>query len=120
MLRGPTTDTTFSAPSANATQTVAMDPGSAALIADDLAHHVAIIADAGPLIAMFLVDGQFCDGGGVANSGWAFLRPFRALGGTTLARIAPSYGGELRAGHLYTRSLRVSEAMASYRAHRSL
>lgn len=70
----------------------------------------------GPLIVMFVVDGQFCDGGGIASEGWSWIHPFKDLNGAKKAQIAPSYGGELKEGRLYDRSLRVSEAVASYRA----
>lgn len=81
-------------------------------------HHVVIIADAGPLIVMFLVDGVFCDGGGIVSAGWSWIPPFKKLGRAEHARIAPQYGGQLREGKLYDRSLRVSEGVSSYRAQR--
>lgn len=120
VMTGSTRDTTFHpVAQKNLTKMVIMDPGCAALLAsDNFEHHVVIIADAGPLIAMFLVDGQFCDGAGIINSGWQFIPPFHRLGNAHRARVAPSYGGELHAGKLYDRSLRVSEGVASYRAQR--
>ena len=120
VMSGSTPDTTFH-PGAqkNLTTTVTMDPGCAALLlADNFQHHVVIIADAGPLIVMFLVDGQFCDGAGVSSSGWQFIPPYRRLGDARRAQIAPRYGGELHGGKIYDRSLRVSEGVASYRAPR--
>ena len=65
---------------------------------------------------MFVVDGQFCDGGGVTSEGWSWIHPFKDLNGAKTAQVAPSYSGELKAGKVYDRSLRVSEAVASYRA----
>ena len=118
ILAGPTPNTTFSHPVPLSQQTIKLDPGCAALLADEFPHHVHIIADAGPLIAMFLVDGQFCDGGGVVSAGWSWLQPFKHVNGAAHLSVAPSYGGELQHGALFTRSLRVSEAVASYRALR--
>ena len=75
-----------------------------------------IIADAGPLVIMFLVDGELCDGGGVASAGWASTKQLVDLNGAAQATLAPSYGGTLVKGAFYGRALRVSEAIASQRA----
>ena len=67
------------------------------------------------LVSSYTTDGSPC-----AGSGWQFIPPYRTLGEAQRARIAPTYGGEMRRGALYGRSLRVSEGVASYRAQRQL
>ena len=95
----------------------AMDPACAKLLLEPGQHHVTVIADVGPLVILFLVDSQLCDGGGLTSQGWAFTKQFVDLSGATKeAKVAPRYGGKLTHGSLFSRALRVSEAVASHRA----
>jgi len=79
-------------------------------------HSVACIADGGPKIISFVVDGLFNDGGAVRDYGWtrfdpAFTRPLS--GGV---QLGPGFHGRLESVRLHTRALLTSEAVASHRA----
>jgi hypothetical protein len=95
-----------------------MDPACTKLLLEpgSQPHHVTVIADVGPLVILFLVDGRLCDGGGLTSQGWAFTKQFVNLNGATAAAAAPNYHGKLTHGALFSRALRVSEAVASHRA----
>jgi len=86
------------------------DPG---LLAPGAPHHLAVIVDGGPKLILFLVDGRLCDGGADRQFGWGRFSPhLRAADGAETLRLAPAVT-RLR---LYGRALRVSEAIANYRA----
>ena len=95
--------------------TVETDPACTARLAaaaDD--HFVGVVADAGPLLASFVVDGVLCDGGGVQRAGWAWLPT--ALGapkGTGTLRVVSE---RVRGGAVYGRALRTSEVVVQWRA----
>jgi hypothetical protein len=57
-------------------------------------HHIAVVLDAGPLIALFVVDGVLCDGGADAWRGWAWLprRLGDVSGGARALFIGQGYG----------------------------
>jgi hypothetical protein len=80
-------------------------------------HHVVIIVDGGPKIITFVLDGVLCDGGSARQHGWrrfnAALGDVNALG---KAKVAPSFGGELKCLRIYDRYLRTSEAVGNFRA----
>lgn len=75
-------------------------------------QHVTVIADGGPRIISFVIDGQFNDGGPVRQFGWG--RYPRELGNLS--------GGEARSGAgvagalWYPRALRTYEAVGNWRA----
>jgi len=90
----------------------------------DVLHHVGVVADAGPNMILFTVDGKLCDGGRAKAwpSGWslfdqAFSKP-GALSNTL--EILPGLVGEnatkLVKGRVYGRALFVSELVGNYRA----
>ena len=113
------------------------DPTCSRALAAAGAHHLVLTLDAGPLIATFVVDGVLCDGGAERWRGWAWLPqdltdvsgaadriavgapneipllPMPALPLTVCPRWP---GGAVESGRLYGRALRVSEAVASFRA----
>ena len=74
-------------------------------------HHVVAIADVGPRIITFVIDGVLCNGGTERDYGW----------GRWHGRLAGVSGsGELQISsavkrlRIYNRYLRTSEAVASY------
>lgn len=58
-----------------ATANVTLDDTCALMLSLPGAHHFAVVLDGGPLVVMFLVDGQLCDGGVSATRGWHWLLP---------------------------------------------
>ena len=92
------------------------DPG---LLQPGTWHHVAAILDGGARIALFVVDGQLCDGGKARPFGWARLpRELRVVPTTGTLRLAPTLHGELGCVRIYQRRLYVSEAVGNWRAGR--
>jgi hypothetical protein len=82
-------------------------------------HHVTVIVDGGPCIILFVVDGVLNDGGDEREYGWGRFAPWlRGFYGATTLAIGPSMDGEVEHLRLYSRALRVSEAVAAYGAHR--
>ena len=91
-------------------------------------HHVALVADGGPKMFLWVVDGHLCDGGphGYAYTasasgglvegtaaGWAlFDNSFGSLHGIASATISPS----VLAGRIYSRTLYVTECIGNWRA----
>lgn len=76
-------------------------------------HHAAIIADAGPNVISFIVDGNFCDGLEQRQFGWGRFHPqLHSLNGGPNLRLDP----QLLRALIYGRVLRTSEAIASFRA----
>lgn len=95
----------------------ASDPGSlgggAGAPGERRLHHVVAIADGGPGIILFVVDGRLCDGGEARQFGWGRLSPhLRSANGARLAVGTPRVA-RLR---LYGRALRVAEAIGNFRA----
>lgn len=88
----------------------AADPGTLAV---GRPLHIAAIADGGPKIISFVIDGRFCDGGASRQFGWGRFSPnLQGAAGGPEIRLSPA---ALRL-RLYGRALRTSEAIASYRA----
>ena len=77
-------------------------------------QHVTVIVDGGPKIVMFVVDGVLCDGGEHRQFGWGRYSPhLRTPRGAPGLKIASRKVHSLR---IYTRALRVSEAVGNFRA----
>ncbi|MDR1279198.1 MAG: glycoside hydrolase [Opitutaceae bacterium] len=77
------------------------------------AHHISILVDGGPRVAMFVVDGQLQDGGDTRRFGWGRFSPMLVhCNGTPRARVSPLVAGL----KIYARALYVSEAVGSARA----
>ncbi len=90
------------------------DPGA---VTPGCLHHVAVIADGGPKIISFVVDGILSDGGKECIYGWGRFHP--ALGdvnGAGRLRAAPELRGRVKLLRIYDRYLRTSEAIANYHA----
>ena len=87
------------------------DPG---LLTAGKAHHVAVIVDGGPRLILFVVDGVLCDGGNARTFGWGRFSPNlrHANGGADLRLDSES----LLMLRVYSRALRVSEAISHSRA----
>ena len=80
-------------------------------------HHIVAIADAGPRILMFLIDGILCDGGEARQFGWGrYPAPLASLPTSGTLRLAPALRGTLRRVRLFRRALRTSEAVAHFHA----
>jgi hypothetical protein len=79
----------------------------------DTPQHVVITVDGGPKIITFVVHGVLCDGGNERQFGWGRFSPtLRAPNGADTVRLHPS----VLSIRLYTRALRVSEAVGNFRA----
>jgi hypothetical protein len=77
---------------------------------------VIAIADGGPKVIMFVVDGVLCDGGEARPYGWGRFSPtMKECTGAGRLRVGEASISRLR---LYGRALRVAEALANYRAGR--
>jgi hypothetical protein len=73
--------------------------------------------DGGPKIITFVVDGVLCDGGSSRQYGWGrFPDALGSVNGSVPPRVAPWPKGVVKALRVHNRPLRVSEAVASYRA----
>jgi hypothetical protein len=80
-------------------------------------HHVVIVVDGGPKIISFIVDGQLCDGGTERQFGWGRFSPhLREVNGMPTLQIGPRLAGAVKCLRIYNRSLRISEAIANFRA----
>jgi len=78
-------------------------------------HHVVAIADAGPRIITFVIDGTLNDGGPQRQFGWGRWKgDLRSVRGAAKLRTAPAVQ-QLR---VYNRYLRTSEAVAHFHAGR--
>ncbi len=80
-------------------------------------HHVAVMVDPDPRIIMFVVDGVLCDGGVEREYGWGrYKETLEKVSGRGRLRLGPKLKGQLDRVHVYARCLRVSEAVAHWRA----
>jgi hypothetical protein len=92
------------------------DPG---LIQSGQRHHLVVTVDGGPRIIIFVVDGQVCDGGDFRQFGWGRFTPhLHSVTGGRRLRLGPTLQGQLQTLRIYGRALRVSEAVAHWRAAR--
>lgn len=81
-------------------------------LAPDEENHVCIIMDGGPKLILFVINGVLCDGGEERQFGWGRYNPnLQHLNGAHMAALA---GCVAEAG-LYSRALRVSEAVQNSR-----
>ncbi len=79
-------------------------------------HHVAVIADGGPGILMFVVDGVLCDGGTQRQFGWGRVNPDLCTPQNVELNLSGQFMQELSNLRVYNRALRVSEAVGNWRA----
>jgi hypothetical protein len=80
-------------------------------------HHIVAIADGGPKVILFVVDGVLCDGGAEREFGWGRSSPFlQSPNSDQPLRLAPNFRGRLAGARLYNRAVTVSEAIGNSRA----
>lgn len=80
-------------------------------------HHIVAIADGGPKVILFVVDGVLCDGGAEREFGWGRFSPFlQSPNSDQPLRLAPRFRGRLTGVRLYNRAVTVSEAIGNFRA----
>ena len=84
------------------------DPG---LLQAGKLHHVVAIADAGPRIISFVVDGILCDGGQSRIQGWG---RWEGILGTLLDAGELTVDPALKSLRIYDRYLRTSEAIGNF------
>ena len=83
-------------------------------------HHVVVVADGGPRIISFVIDGVLCDGGGARPFGWGRFSPYLDnVNGSETLRVAPDLNGEIHYLRIYDRYLLTAEAIANFRAGRA-
>lgn len=76
-------------------------------------HHIVAIADAGPKIMMFVIDGRLHDGNGVRSFGWGrWTAPLHRIS-TSPTTIAED---KVLLSRIYGKALRVSQAIANFNA----
>jgi len=84
------------------------------LLQTGMPHHITIIADGGPGIISFVVDGVLCDGGETRTCGWGRIHPDLCdINGAKTAVLAPSLRGDVSCFRLYDRYLRTFEAVGN-------
>ncbi|HRK34823.1 MAG TPA: exo-alpha-sialidase [Candidatus Hydrogenedentes bacterium] len=87
------------------------------LVTGDTARRVSIIADAGPRILMFVVDGVLCDGGNARTEGWYRIdRALLDVNGNTQIAVSPFPDVRVESIRVYSRALRVSEVVGNHLA----
>jgi hypothetical protein len=77
-------------------------------------HHIGLIADGGPRLLLWLVDGLLNDGGATRQFGWGRYRAGLPELNLAKARLHPA----VRNFYCYDRALRVSEMVGNSRASR--
>lgn len=80
-------------------------------------HHVGVVVDGGPKIILFVIDGEFNDGGEQRQFGWARY-PFdlRSVAYADTMVLGPRLKGQLRDFRMYNRALRTSEVVGNWRS----
>ena len=84
-------------------------------------HQLAVVLDGTPRLVTWVVDGTLCDGGPTQREGFtwwplALGKLGGVLPGPGTVAVASSYTGRVASVRWYTRYLRVSELVASFRA----
>lgn len=87
------------------------DPLCSAVLRSPGEHSVAVVVDAGPMIATWIVDGLLCDGGHYHDfaAGWSWLP---ALGGFNASEATADVGQ----GYVYGHALSTSQVVANHRS----
>ncbi|HEY0074251.1 MAG TPA: exo-alpha-sialidase [Abditibacteriaceae bacterium] len=88
----------------------------AGLLKEMRKHHVAVIADGGPGVVMFVIDGVLCDGGTQRQYGWGRISPELCRPQNVDLNLIPLFMQRMHNLRVYNRALRVSEAVANWRA----
>jgi hypothetical protein len=90
------------------------DPGA---VRPGCPHHLVAVADGGPGIISFVLDGRLLDGGDERQFGWGRFSPhLMNAAGSDRLRIAPRLDGAVSLVRLYGRALLTSEAVGNRRA----
>ena len=92
------------------------DPTCSVRLSTSGKHHVGVIADGGPKMLLFVVDGKVCDGG--PTTGWpnGFKMFDTHLGDVGEGVSAAKLGKPVVQGRLYRRALYTSELVGNWRA----
>jgi hypothetical protein len=78
-------------------------------------HYMSVIVDGGPKIIMFVMDGILCDGGDDRQFGWGRFNPYlQEVNGTDNWTLGKNLNGEIVMIMIYSRALKVSEAIGNY------
>jgi hypothetical protein len=81
-------------------------------------HYMSVIVDGGPKIILFMVDGILCDGGDERQFGWGRFNPYlQEVNGAERWTLGRNLRGEITKISIYTRALKVSEAIGNYHFH---
>lgn len=81
--------------------------------------HIVCIFDPGPRILMFVINGRLSDGGAERVSGWKrYPSTLAPIADDTEVSIARNLNGKISNVWVYSRALRVSEAIAAFRTGR--
>ena len=80
-------------------------------------QHIVAIVDGGPKIVSFIINGVLCDGGEFRQFGWGRFSPnLRDVNGDATLCVGQTLRGRMLGLRIYHRYLRVSEAIANWRA----
>lgn len=79
-------------------------------------HHIIVIADGGPGVILFVIDGVLCDGGMQRQYGWGRVEPNLCRPQNADLNLSGQFTQELTNLRVYNRALRVSEAVGNWRA----
>jgi hypothetical protein len=80
-------------------------------------HHVAVILEGGPGLALFVVDGRLLDGGTELQQGWHRIQSDLPLPNAGLSvRTFPNESVRIQALRFYARPILVSEIIGNHRA----
>ena len=90
--------------------TWASDPGT---VQPGKLHHIVAITDGGPKIISFVIDGKLNDGGEARQFGWGRYDPYLR---SVAAAPAMTCAKGVQRVRLYSRAIRVSEAIAAFHA----
>ena len=81
-------------------------------------HYMSVIVDGGPKIIMFLMDGVLCDGGDDRQFGWGRFNPYlQEVNGSDNWTLGKNLNGEIVMIKVYSRTLKVSEAIGNFNHH---
>ena len=121
--------TTLSMVDSNGVSVVATtDWVCAARLASSGRHHICVIADAGPMMVTWVVDGHVCDGGPMDSSGSGGTNKGTSAGwvlfdqsglgdvGGGKSPVVATAGAAVIEGHIYKSALHVTECIGNWRS----
>ena len=78
-------------------------------------HYMSVIVDGGPKIILFVIDGILSDGGEDRQFGWGRFNPYlHEVNGAADWTIGKHLNGDITMLNVYTRALKVSEALGNF------